>query len=224
MSENPARITVRPNGPYAVVGDVTVVAKAQVETELGEPIAWDVGPEIGHKERYALCRCGQSGRKPFCDGTHLRVGFEADDAVRTRTPTEYTGTGVTLYDDRGICVHAGYCGTTITNVWKMVPKTDDTTVRSMLVAMVERCPSGAISYSLDGGDADNEPRLPSEIGVMVNGPLWVTGGIPVDVGDEGALQTRNRVALCRCGASGRKPLCDGSHKKAGFVDDPRDRD
>ena len=59
---------------------------------------------------------------------------------------------------------------------------------------------------------------------MVNGPLWVTGGIPVDVGDEGTLQTRNRVALCRCGASSRKPLCDGSHKEAGFVDDPRERD
>jgi CDGSH-type Zn-finger protein len=59
---------------------------------------------------------------------------------------------------------------------------------------------------------------------MVNGPLWVSGGIPVDVGDEGALETRMRVALCRCGASGRKPLCDGSHKEAGFVDDPRVRD
>ena len=56
---------------------------------------------------------------------------------------------------------------------------------------------------------------------MVNGPLWVTGGIPVDVGDEGTLQSRNRVVLCRCGASSRKPLCDGSHKEAGFVDDPR---
>ena len=91
---------------------------------------------------------------------------------------------MTLYDDRDVCVHAGFCGTTITNVWKMVRKTDDTTVRSMLVAMVERCPSGAISYSIDG-EADNEPRLPSEIGVMVNGPLWVTGGIPVDVGERG---------------------------------------
>ena len=78
------------------------------------------------------------------------VGFEADDGLRTRTPTEYPGTGVTLYDDRDVCVHAGFCGTAITNVWKMVRKTDDTTVRSMLVAMVERCPSGAISYSIDG--------------------------------------------------------------------------
>ena len=84
MSSTEPRITVRPNGPYAVVGDVTVVAKAQVETELGEPIAWEVGPEIAHKERYALCRCGQSGRKPFCDGTHLRVGFEAEDDLRER--------------------------------------------------------------------------------------------------------------------------------------------
>ena len=221
MTPTEPRITVRPNGPYHVVGDVPVVAKAQVETELGEPIAWQAGPELPHKDRYALCRCGQSNRKPFCDGTHLRVEFEAEDAVRERNATEYPGTGVTLLDDRGICVHAGYCGTTITNVWKMVRKTDDTTVRSMLVAMVERCPSGAITYSLDGGETENEPRLPAEIGVMVNGPLWVTGGIAVDVGDEGSLQTRNRIALCRCGASSRKPLCDGTHKAVGFVDDPR---
>ena len=108
MAELPsARIRVTPNGPYHVVGDVSLVAKAQVETELGEPIAWAVGPEIDHKERYALCRCGQSGRKPFCDGTHLRDGFEADDELRTRHATEYPGTGVTLHDDRGICVHAG---------------------------------------------------------------------------------------------------------------------
>ncbi|HMK10008.1 MAG TPA: CDGSH iron-sulfur domain-containing protein [Acidimicrobiales bacterium] len=225
MADAPdVRIKVTPNGPYHVVGDAALVAKAQVETELGEPIAWEVGPELAHKERYALCRCGQSGRKPFCDGTHLRVGFEADDELRTREPTEYPGTGVTLFDDRNVCVHAGYCGTTITNVWKMVRKTDDTAVRSMLIAMVERCPSGAVTYSLDGGATDNEPRLPAEIGVMANGPLWVTGSIPVDVGESGALQARNRVALCRCGASDRKPLCDGSHKSVGFVDDPRDRD
>jgi CDGSH-type Zn-finger protein len=218
-----ARITVRPNGPYHVTGDVALVAKAQVETELGEPIAWAVGPEIGHKDRYALCRCGQSGRKPFCDGSHLREGFEADDALRGRNPKEYPGTGVTLYDDREVCVHAGYCGTTVTNVWKMVRKTDDTTVRSMLVAMIERCPSGAISYSLDDA-IENEPRLAREVGVLVNGPLWVTGAIPVEVGEQGELAPRNRVALCRCGASGRKPLCDGSHKAVGFVDDPRQRD
>lgn len=222
MTDTPGpRITVTPNGPYHVVGDVPVVVKAQVETELGEPIAWAVGPELGHKARYALCRCGQSGRKPFCDGTHSRVGFEADDVLRERHATEYPGTGVTLLDDRDICVHAGFCGTAITNVWKMVRKTDDTAVRSTLIAMVERCPSGAISYSLDGGATENEPRLRTEIGVNVNGPLWVTGGIPVDVGDEGQLPARNRVALCRCGASGRKPLCDGSHKAVGFVDDPR---
>ena len=57
MTDTPGpRITVTPNGPYHVVGDVPVVVKAQVETELGEPIAWAVGPELGHKARYALRR------------------------------------------------------------------------------------------------------------------------------------------------------------------------
>ena len=145
MAATEPRITVRPNGPYAVVGDVTVVAKAQIETELGEPIVWRSVPRSATRSGYAG-RCGAVGTQAVLRRHASPVEFEAEDAVRRpRTPTEYPGTGVTLYDDRDVCVHAGFCGTTITNVWKMVRKTDDTTVRSMLVAMVERCPSGAIS-------------------------------------------------------------------------------
>jgi CDGSH-type Zn-finger protein len=82
--------------------------------------------------------------------------------------------------------------------------------------MVERCPSGALTYQLDPGTAV-EPLLPEAIAVTDDGPLWVTGGIPVTAGD-GELERRNRVTLCRCGHSDRKPLCDGSHKEAGFAD------
>ena len=68
---------------------------------------------------------------------------------------------------------------------------------------------------MDG--ADVEPLLPQAIAVTDDGSLWVTGSIPI-TGDDGVLEPRNRVTLCRCGASANKPLCDGSHQSAGFVD------
>jgi CDGSH-type Zn-finger protein len=64
MSE--VEIKVRHNGPYKITGPVRVIDADGNEFELpddGKPVA--------------LCRCGGSTTKPFCDGTHSRVGFEA---------------------------------------------------------------------------------------------------------------------------------------------------
>ena len=65
-----AKITVRMNGSYLVEGDdVTVVD-------------WNGKEYVLPKRPFALCRCGASTRKPFCDGTYTRVGFAAaEDAV-----------------------------------------------------------------------------------------------------------------------------------------------
>jgi CDGSH-type Zn-finger protein len=212
-------ITVSANGPLLVDGDVDLYRRRAVVSEHGEPLAWDTTERLEHASRYALCRCGQSGRKPFCDGTHARVGFTADDTA-SGTYDERAkvlgGTGLTVRDDRSICVHAGFCGTRVTNVWKQVQATDESTVRAQVIAMIENCPSGALTYRFD--DHDVEPLLPSAIAVTDDGPLWVTGGIPVTTSDGTRLEPRNRVTLCRCGASGNKPLCDGSHKEAGFSD------
>jgi CDGSH-type Zn-finger protein len=219
MADEPS-ITTTPNGPYLVSG-ARLVVKVPVHTEQGEPIAWATGPTIPTNERYALCRCGHSARKPFCDGTHARIEFEADEsdagsyAERSKA---YEGTGVVVRDDRSICVHSGFCGNEVTNVWKMVRHTDDTTVRSQMIAMVERCPSGALTYSI--GDEPIEPDLATDIAVVPDGPLFVSGAIPVTLSDGTVLEGRNRMTLCRCGESAHKPLCDGSHKDAGFRHTP----
>ncbi len=213
------RIVARPAGPLIVSAEIPLVTRAPVETEHGEPIAWSTPKPIAIATpgaAYALCRCGGSGNKPFCDGTHKKNGFEGADGEQADDRKDYPGTHVVVRDDRGLCTHAGFCGDRVTNVWKMVADTADTAVRSRVVAMVERCPSGALTYSFDADEPDNEPALPRQIAVTPNGPLWVTGGIPV-VGASGEeLAVRSRMTLCRCGASGRKPLCDGMHKDIGF--------
>ena len=132
----------------------------------------------------------------------------------TRT-TSYGGAGFEVFDDRPICVHAGFCGNRVTNVWKTAAKADDSRIRAEAMAMVERCPSGALTYAVDG--ETNEPDLPSEVAVIPDGPLWVSGGIEVTRADGSKLENRNSVTLCRCGQSGSKPLCNGSHKEAGFT-------
>jgi CDGSH-type Zn-finger protein len=214
------RVTAAANGPYLVTGAPPLYRRHALHSEHGEPLAWQTTARLTTRDRYALCRCGQSSGKPFCDGTHARIGFEASDAVVDETydqrAGELGGTGITVRDDRSICVHAGFCGSRVTNVWKQVAATDDSTVRAQVIAMVERCPSGALTYRV--GADDIEPLLPAAIAAIDDGPLWVTGGVQVALADGTTIETRNRVTLCRCGASEHKPLCDGSHKAAQFRD------
>jgi hypothetical protein len=80
--------------------------------------------------------------------------------------------------------------------------------------MIEHCPSGALAYEIDGELV--EPDLPVQISPIANGPLFVSGGVPIERADGELIETRNRVTLCRCGASSNKPLCDGTHAEIGF--------
>jgi CDGSH-type Zn-finger protein len=211
-------ITVAANGPYLVTGGLALHRRRDVQSELGEPMTWATTSTLATKDRYALCRCGQSGNKPFCDGTHARVGFDADDVAGGTYDerAELVGGDVNVRYDQGICVHAGFCGTTLTNVWDQAGKTGDTAARMHAIAMIEHCPSGALTYQLEG--VTNEPLFPQAISVINDGPLWVTAMVPITNSDGTVLESRNRVTLCRCGDSSNKPLCDGSHKEAGFTE------
>ena len=222
MAEEVQKITIRPRGPYLVRGGIPLVRKTPVISEHGEPLTWKKEGVLDTADVYRLCRCGQSSTKPFCDGTHTLKEFDgtetADPGTIDGRQANYEGEKIVVKDDRSLCVHAGFCGNRITNIWNMVAETADTQVRAQVMAMVDRCPSGALSFALDPGSDNVEPDLPKEIAVIPDGPLWISGGIPVERRDGQPLETRNRVTLCRCGASSNKPLCDGSHKEVGFTD------
>ena len=73
MSE--VEIKVRENGPYRVRGPIRLIDADGNEYDVAEG------------ETIALCRCGGSTTKPFCDGTHSKIGFEAAErAVATDDP------------------------------------------------------------------------------------------------------------------------------------------
>ena len=229
--KNPPKIVVKKDGSYHVFGDVPLVTKEQVVSEFGEPLTWKKGEPIntvnhqasdGH---YSLCRCGHSKSKPFCDGTHHEIGFDGTETADTLTNAERrftnpNGEGLVVKRDGYLCMTSGFCGNRKTNIERMLDETAEPRERAEIIAMIERCPSGTYTYSMKKDEPDIEPDLPVEIAVTteitsegpINGSLWVTGNIPVERSDGKKFETRNRVTLCNCGESCKKPLCDGTHR------------
>ncbi len=218
---NDMKIETTEDGPFLAHG-VTVRPADYVEADDGAPMTWAFGEAIeSDDDPVALCRCGQSSDKPFCDGSHQDADWDPSDAASSGETYEQRArrkkspkAGYEMLDDTPLCMHAGLCGTAKQTVWQMLPSTDDPEVLGQVIRMVEKCPSGRLSNVVDGSIV--EPALPAEVNVVPDGPLWVTGGITVTNAAGERLETRNRVTLCRCGASGNKPLCDGTHQDIGF--------
>jgi CDGSH-type Zn-finger protein len=197
------KISCRPNGPYVVDEEVSL------RREDGTALRSAAG--------MALCRCGGSAKKPFCDGTHARNGFSdrnsADPAADRRIA--HAGKSITIFDNRSMCAHAGFCTDRLKAVFRMgVEPWIDADAASVeeIIATVEKCPSGALSYAINGVDA-SPPRREPMVAVTNDGPYAVTGGIALDQ-DAG----REHYTLCRCGGSKNKPFCDGTHWHIGFKD------
>jgi CDGSH-type Zn-finger protein len=228
MEQPEPRIVVRPNGPYRVEGGVRLLRTAIVKTPFGEPVAWDEGPDFAVDGTYELCRCGATATKPFCDGACERIGFDgtetADRGPISARRSPWEGEGVVLYDDGSLCTHAGFCRNRRTSVWDLAEEADDEDAREEFVGMVQRCPSGRLSFA-DAADPEAllEPSFEPSIGVEPDASYWIRGGIPVVSEDGSAYEVRNRQTLCRCGHSGNKPFCDGTHRHVGFEDPAQPR-
>lgn len=173
----------------------------------------------------ALCRCGGSAHKPFCDGTHGKTGWtdEKREDRQPRRSDEYKGMHITIHDDRGICSHAGFCTDGLPGVFRMgtEPWIDpDGESVEKIIETIQKCPSGALSYSVGGKLYNSFSRSP-EILITENGPYYVRGGIVLQDADR--PESPDHYALCRCGQSGNKPFCNGQHWYTRFRDDGKAR-
>ena len=210
------------NGPYLVTN------VPAVRTPLGENLT--LPPQL------ALCRCGGSATKPFCDGTHASNGFtDAKDPNRVPDQRDtYPGQQVTVFDNRGICQHSGLCTDRLPSAFRTAaePFVAPSGGRmDEIVRAVRDCPSGALSLAFDGADArdlaDWHASREAAIEVTQDGPYRVTGGIGLtdatgaDV-PRAAGSSREHYALCRCGHSQNKPFCSGMHWYVEFRDPERD--
>jgi CDGSH-type Zn-finger protein/truncated hemoglobin YjbI/ferredoxin len=218
QSTLPAGIELAPDGPYLFTNVPTVT------TWLGVP--------IGTPPLVAMCRCGMSASKPFCDGTHASAGFtdhKEDNRVPDRRDT-YPSVQATILDNRGICQHSGFC----TDRLRSVFHTDgDPFVTASggrmdeVIRAVRACPSGALSYAFDGveerGDVDHHDTRSASVEVSKDGPYRVRGGLPLRDADgldvaRNSGASREHYALCRCGHSLNKPFCSGMHWYVDFKD------
>ena len=152
-------IELCPDGPLYARGDLEIVSgsivggpSASGHAASGEGAT--EGPTVLWTDtRVALCRCGASANKPFCDGSHAEVEFFEPGLPEA----------VALRDDPALA---------------------------------------------------DSPRL--RIHLRPNGPLVLEGPVRILAADRSVCASGTRGALCRCGRSAKKPLCDGSHKQ-GFV-------
>lgn len=219
VTELRPRIRVSDHGPYFASGKITLTVRTPRYDERGEAVEWIVGEQRPERATYVLCRCGHSGNKPYCDGTHRKIGFDgtctADRAPGAIRRKVYQGDGITMTDDESLCAGYAFCDPH-GGVWREIAHTSDPAVKARLQRQIANCPSGRLQYSLHGSSAPFEEHYEPTIATIHNGPLWVLGGVPIETHDGFTHEIRNRQLLCRCGASENKPFCDGSHRRVKF--------
>ena len=225
MKKRP-KITITKDGPYLVEGSVPLERETAVPGEDGDPLRWEKGKPYPKKAEYALCRCGHSEAKPYCDGTHAKIGFDGRETATKKThadmATHIEGPGLDLDDAVPLCMGARFCHRA-GQIWNLIPKSDDPEAKRTAIEEAFDCPSGRL-VAVDKKKGRMEPKFKPSISVTqdpgagVSGPLWVKGGIPIISANGHVYEVRNRVTLCRCGYSKTKPLCDESHKEARFSD------
>ncbi|MBW2552371.1 MAG: CDGSH iron-sulfur domain-containing protein, partial [Deltaproteobacteria bacterium] len=133
----------------------------------------------------------------------------------------YDGAQADVHWDGRLCIHIGECGRAKNELFVggREPWCQPDLVSPDQVAdVVDRCPTGALSYERKGGGTGEVADAENVVSVMYNGPLYVRGDLEVDGAAEDMSGARFRVALCRCGHSKNKPFCDNSHEDAGFKD------
>ena len=214
------KIVVTLNGPYLVSGGVPISEQWIVTNEQGESLEYRQGARHIAQSDYALCRCGHSRNKPFCDGTHKTIQFDGTETASRLPYLEQAeaigGPTMLLTDAEPLCAFARFCDRK-GGVWNLVLQTEDSQARQLVKHEAGHCPSGRLVAWERKTEQPFEPQFEPSIGLIedtakeVSGPIWVRGGIPVIAADGSTYEIRNRVTLCRCGRSANKPYCDGSH-------------
>lgn len=137
---------------------------------------------------------------------------------------EYSNGEITIVWKPSLCIHSTMC-------WKKdigLPEVFNPRLKpwikpegaptEKIVEHVKKCPSGALSfYYNDNSQKSTTVTSDTRIEALVNGPLLVYGNITIKDPQDSEIKKSNVTAFCRCGQSGNKPYCDGSHAKHNFI-------
>ena len=215
-----ANIEITKDGPYLVSGGLPLSEQHIVTNAEGESLDYREGKKFPVQPQFALCRCGHSCHKPFCDGTHTKIKFDGTETASRESylkQAETTeGATASLTDAEVLCAFARFCDPK-GRIWNLMGQTDDPEIRKIVEFEAGHCPSGRLVVWDKKTGKPIEPKFQPSLGLIedtekkVSGPIWVRGGIPVISADGKPYEVRNRITLCRCGRSNNKPFCDGSH-------------
>ncbi len=195
------------NGPLALECDESVLYKNDVKIEAENPAY--------------LCRCGHSKNKPFCDGSHEEAGFTSKREISEETVQEYKGKEISISYNRSICAGAAECVHGLSTVFKSDRSTDwiypDNDEKRKIIETIKACPSGALSYSIEGKKSIDKRDRP-KISIVKNGPYSVEG-VSLETVSYPTNFSTTKYTLCRCGHSNNKPYCDYSHAQKNWSDE-----
>jgi CDGSH-type Zn-finger protein len=221
------KVKVTKNGPYRVSGNLSLDKAIIVCDEQSDPLEWKEGEKYPDKETYALCRCGGSKDKPYCDGTHTKTGFDGTETASRKKYSEQAkrinGPDLVLKDAESLCAVGRFCHRK-DGTWDLTERSNDPECKETAIQEACDCPSGRLVACRKDTGKPIEHAFEQSISLVedpikkVSGPIWLKGGIHVESADGSKYETRNRVTLCRCGKSENKPFCDGGHIDAEFRD------
>lgn len=199
-----SKLTALENGPLELVAIDQILFKDGAAVKAGEKVL--------------LCTCGKSGTKPFCDFTHVGEGFTSAREIDTEILQEYPGKDVTIHFNRSICSGAALCVEGLPAVFHsgdgghwIYP---DSGTEEEIADRIKACPTGALSYSVNGKRVANEGTV-EKIDIVKDGPYNVQLVTLTDKPNPTNC-SNTKFALCRCGSSRNKPYCDYSHAEAGW--------
>ncbi|MCL2327173.1 MAG: CDGSH iron-sulfur domain-containing protein [Bacteroidetes bacterium] len=215
-------IKITKNGPYMVYGNPSINEMIITPNEHGENWTYRNGKSFGTEDESccALCRCGASTDKPFCAGVHESFNWESEETASFEPLLDNAdvleGPELVLFDNDTYCAFARFCDAR-GRVWDIVERAQTPEEIELVKREVAHCSGGRLRVwdrrEQKMYEPDFEPSISiiEDPGIRVSGPIWVRGGIRIESADGESYEIRNRVTLCRCGASHNKPFCDGTH-------------
>lgn len=214
-------IHIMEKGPYLVFGRPPMAEQFIMPDQQGESWYFQEGKHFSTEvEPTSLCRCGASHRKPYCDGTHAHTAWNptltaTDDGLLEHIDV-FEGETLSLTDNERYCVFARFCHAH-GDTWTLTGQSTDPEARRLAVREASICPGGRLMAWDNKTGKPYEFHFEPSLGLIedpasdASGGLWVRGGIRIQREDGKTYEIRNRVVLCRCGASANKPYCDGTH-------------
>ena len=222
-----AKIKVTKNGPYLITGKLPLDKQIITLGKENEPETWVQGETLPDQETYALCRCGKSNSKPYCDGSHVKVNFNGDETASKekyeKQAQTIEGPNLDLADAQPLCSSMRFCHRS-GGTWNLTENSNDPKAKAIAIEGGCNCASGRLVPIDKKTGKPIEKKFEKSISLVedpqkgVSGPIWAKGGVQVESCEGFKYEIRNRQTLCRCGESQNKPFCDGCHIDANFND------